>query len=433
MQWPGSGGVVKYGSHWLALVVIAVSTLTFPPSGMPGHGVAAQPFIIDPGQVGLSAAALGRLVDVLRGDVESGYIPGAVLFVARRGKIVLDEAIGWRDADKRVPMTTDSIFRLYSMTKPITTVAAMTLVEEGRLMLADPVGKYIPELADLSVGVEEGGRLKLVPAVRPILVHNLLTHTSGFAFEYIGDSLVKQRLRDANVRGGEFDNAELMRRLAPLPLAHQPGTVWEYGYSLDVIGRIIEVITGKSLYAFEKERVLDPLDMRDTGFVLGTKDQQDRLAEPLPDDRDLPQGLSDPRTPHKWESGGNGMVSTARDYARLLTMLQNGGKLGDKRLLSRKTVELMTSDHLGTTIRPGPFYLPGPGYGFGLGFAVRLTAGGAAFPGSVGDYSWGGAMGTLFWVDPAEQLVVVFMTQTDKNRTRYGDLLRNMIYAAFND
>jgi CubicO group peptidase (beta-lactamase class C family) len=421
--------VVANRARQSAVAVILVTMLAC----SSGPAAAGQLPTATPEQVGLSAAALHRLVDVLHGDVESGYIPGAVVFVARRGKTVLNEAVGWRDAERRVPMTTDSIFRLYSMTKPITSVAAMTLVEEGRLMLGDPIGKYIPELGDLAVGVEEGGRLKLVPAVRPISIHHLLTHTSGFAFEYIGDSLVKQRLRAAGVRNGEFDNAELMKRLAPLPLAHQPGTFWEYGYSLDVIGRIIEVVSGKSLYAFEKERVLDQLDMRDTSFFLADKDRQERLAEPLADDRDVPQGLSDPRKLGKWESGGNGMVSTAQDYARFLTMLQNGGRLDDKRILSRKTVALMTSDHLGTTIRPGPFYLPGPGYGFGLGVAVRQSEGLAGAPGSAGDYEWGGAMGTYFWVDPAEHLVVVFMTQANKYQARYGDLLRYMVYAAFTD
>jgi CubicO group peptidase (beta-lactamase class C family) len=427
-------GFRKNSPRWSILAVIFVSILAYPSSRMPayssGQGVAGELPAAEPEQVGVSTAGLRRLVDVLRGDVETGYIPGAVVFVARRGKTVLNEAFGWRDADKRIAMTTDSIFRLYSMTKPITTVAAMTLVEEGRLSLDDPVGKYIPELADLSVGVEEGGRLRLVPAARPILVHHLLTHTSGFAFEYLGDSLVKQRLRDAGVRNGKFDNAELMKRLASLPLAHQPGTMWEYGYSLDVVGRIIEVISGKSLYEFEKERVLDPLDMRDTSFSLADENHRERLAEPFADDRDPPQGFSDPRQPTKWESGGNGMTSTVRDYARFLTMLQNGGSLGDRKILTRKTVELMTSDHLGTAVRPGPIYLPGPGYGFGLGFAVRLAPGLAAYPGSVGDYDWGGVLGTEFWVDPAEQLLVVFMTQTAKHSARYENLLRYLIYAA---
>ena len=390
-----------------------------------------------PEQVGLSSERLARLTSTLKADVEKGILPGAVLLVARHGKIALFEAIGVRDPGTKAPMTKDTIFRIYSMSKPITSVAAMMLVEEGRMSLADPVAKYLPQLGSLKVGVEKsdaaGGpkTLELVPA-RPISLHDLFRHTSGFTYGFFGEGLVRKSYVEAKVLDGDPTNAEFVERLAKLPLAYQPGTTWDYSHSTDVLGRVVEVVGGTSLYQFEKRRLLDPLGMKDTAFYVHDAARHDRVAEPFPNDRTIGVGaeFNDPRLPQKWESGGGGMVGTAIDYARFLQMLLNGGALEGRRYLSPKTVAYMTSDHLGTAVVPGPYYLPGMGFGFGLGFAVRKDAGVSPLPGSVGEFNWGGAGGTYFWADPKEEMFVVFMMQSPKQRVYYRALLKDMIYAA---
>ena len=227
-------------------------------------------------------------------------------------------------------------------------------------------------------------------------------------------------------------NAEFVDRIAKLPLAYEPGTTWDYSHSTDVLGRLIEVVSGKTLYEFEKARILDPLGMKDTSFYVTDKAKQDRIAEPFPNDRSIgvEAEFNDPRVVQKWESGGGGMVGTAMDYARFLQMLLNGGTLDGKRIVGPKTVAYMTADHMGGGVAPGPLYLPGAGFGFGLGFAVRKDAGVSPFPGSVGEYNWGGAGGTYFWVDPKENMFVVFMMQSPKQRVYYRALLKDMIYAA---
>jgi CubicO group peptidase (beta-lactamase class C family) len=317
-------------------------------------------------------------------------------------------------------------------------VAAMMLLEEGRITLGEPVGKYIPSLAKPQVGVprtaSSGGppTLELVPAKRAISLQDLMRHTSGITYGFFGDTPVKKLYAEANLFDGDFDNAEFVERIAKLPLAYEPGAVWDYSHSTDVLGRVIEVVSGKSLYAFEKERILDPLGMSDTAFYATDEGRQGRVAEPFANDRSIGTGATfdDPRVAKKWESGGGGMVSTASDYARFLQMLLNGGTLGGKRILGPKTVAYMTSDHLGSAIVPGPYYLPGPGYGFGLGFAVRRDAGVGTANSSVGEFNWGGAGGTAFWVDPKEDMFVVFMMQAPSKRTHYRAVLRDMIYAS---
>jgi CubicO group peptidase (beta-lactamase class C family) len=391
-----------------------------------------------PEQVGLSSERLARITSTLKNDVEKGVIPGAVLLVARHGKVALFEAIGTRDPATRVPMTTDSIFRIYSMSKPIASVATMILFEEGKLTLDQPVSKYIPQLGGLKIGVEKpdpsGGAptLELQAPRRDMTIHDLLRHTSGLTYGFFGTGLVKKAYLDGKVWNDYPSNAELVDRLAKLPLAYQPGTTWDYSHSTDVLGRLIEVISGVSLYQFEKERLLDPLGMKDTSFYVTDKTKQDRIVEPFDNDRTfgIEATFNDPRVAQAWESGGGGMVSTAMDYARFLQMLLNGGTLDGKRILGPKTVAYMTSDHLGSAITPGPLYLPGPGFGFGLGFAVRKDAGVSPFAGSVGEFNWGGAGGTYFWVDPKEELFVVYMMQSPKQRLPYRGLLKDMIYAA---
>ncbi len=407
---------------------------------LPGAVVAqAQSLpVAKPEQVGLSSERLSKITATLRADVEKGVIPGAILLVGRHGKVALFDAVGVRDPATKAPMTKDSIFRIYSMSKPITSVAAMLLFEDGKFSLADPVSKYIPQLGGLKVGVEKpdpsGGKptLELVPARRDMTIQDLFRHTSGLTYGFFGEGLVRKMYVETKVWNDYPSNAELVDRLAKLPLAHQPGTTWDYSHSTDVLGRVIEVISGKSLYQFEKERLLDPLGLKDTSFYVSDTGKQDRIAEAFPNDRNfgIDADFNDPRVIQKWESGGGGMVSTAMDYARFLQMLLNGGALDGKRILGPKTVAYMTADHLSPAIMPGPYYLPGAGFGFGLGFAVRKDAGVSPYAGSVGELNWGGAGGTYFWVDPKEDLFVVFMMQSPKQRVYYRAVLKDMIYAA---
>src|SRR5499427_2568615 len=365
-----------------------------------------------PESIGLSSKRLQVLTERLKADIDKGTIPGVVLVISRHGKIGYFEAIGSLDPENKTAMTKDAIFRIYSMTKPITTVTAMMLFEQGKLALTDPVAKYIPAFKDVKVAVEKetDGKttLELVAAQRPITVQDLMRHSSGLTYGFFGASAVKKAYLDAELYKGEFTNAEFAERLARLPLAFQPGTTWDYSHSTDVLGRLIEVVSGLTLYQFEKERVLDPLGMKDTSFYITDKSKQDRIVEPFPDDRSIgiDAVFNDPRVAQAWESGGGGMVGTAMDYARFCQMLLNGGTLDGKRILGPKTVAYMGSDQLGPSINPGPLYLPGAGFGFGLGFAVRKEAGVSPLPGSVGELNWGGAGGTYFWIDPKEGMFV---------------------------
>jgi CubicO group peptidase (beta-lactamase class C family) len=317
----------------------------------------------------------------------------------------------------------------------------MILFEEGKLTLDQPVSKYIPQLGGLKVGVEKpdpsGGAptLELQPSRRDMTIQDLLRHTSGLTYGFFGPGLVKKAYVDGKVWDDYPTNAELVDRLAKLPLAYQPGTTWDYSQSTDILGRVIEVVSGKSLYQFEKERLLDPLGMKDTAFYVGDAAKGALVAEPFPNDRTIGNNaeMGDPRVVKKWESGGGGMVSTLPDYARFAQMLLNGGVLDGKRYLSPRTVAYMGSNHIGpsTGVVPGPYYLPGPGFGFGLGFAVRTEAGANFAEGSVGEMSWSGAGGTTFWVDPKENMFVVFMAQTVKERGRIRVALKNIVYGAF--
>jgi len=404
------------------------------------HGLAAQNLpSAKPEDVGLSSERLARLGAWAKAEVDAKRIPGAVILVARNGKLAYYEAIGQQDPARPDAMGKDSIFRIYSMTKPLVSVATMMMAEEGKLLLEAPVSRYIPSFANVKVGVEKtdpatGAKsLELVPARRPITIQDLLRHSSGLTYGFFGDSLVKKAYLDAGVGvSGDFTNAEFADKLATLPLHYQPGSTWDYSYSTDVLGRVLEVASGQSLYTLLRARLLDPLNMKDTSFYVTDAARQARLAEPLADDRTIGAGavMGNPRAPMKFESGGGGLVSTAHDYARFLQMLLNGGTLDGKRYLSPKTIEYMTADHMGTAVVPGPLYLPGPGYGFGLGFAVRKANGEAPYTSPAGDYYWGGAGGTYFWVDPKTNLFVVFMMQSPKQRTVYRSVLRNMVYAA---
>lgn len=395
--------------------------------------------VANPAQVGFSAERLDRIKQTLLADEAKGNtMPGASILIARHGKVAYFETTGALDPKTKAPLTKDAIFRIYSMSKAITSTSAMMLFEEGKLMLTDPVAKYIPSFARMKVVTEKPDlatgkpATETVNATRPITIQDLLRHTSGITYGFFGNTAGKREYQAANLLKDDATNEEFAEKVAKLPLSYQPGTTWDYSHSTDILGRVIEVVSGKTLYQFEKERLLDPLGMKDTSFYVTDAAKQSRIAEPYDNDRIFGIGpgasFNDPRVALKWESGGGGMVSTATDYARFLQMLLNGGTLDGKRYLSPKTVALMTADHT-DGITPGPFYLPGPGYGFGLGFAVRKSAA-ADRSGSVGDYEWNGVGGTHFWVDPKEDMFVVFMMQSPRQRQRYMTLIRDMVYAA---
>jgi CubicO group peptidase (beta-lactamase class C family) len=386
-----------------------------------------------PKEVGLSAKRLARLSEALRQDVERNIIPGAVVLIARGGHIAYAEACGWRDREAKAPIELDAIFRLASMTKPLTSVAAMILAEEGKLQIAAPVAEYLPELADRTVGIER------IPAKRTMTVQDLLRHTSGLTYATFGDSAVQMIWRDAQLMTEDQTNAELVTKLASLPLMFEPGTTWEYSMSTDVLGRVVEVASGRDLADFIEARICRPLGLRDTGFA-ATGERAARVAEPQIDPATGARPpMRDVVHPRRWASGGGGAVSTAADYVRFCQMLLNGGELDGTRILAPKTVALMASDHLppdcayGETARPRFGALapvPEMGYGFGLGFAVRTAAGRCPLPGSLGEYFWGGVLGTSFWIDPVEQMVVVAMMLAPERRLYYRHLLRPLVYGA---
>jgi CubicO group peptidase (beta-lactamase class C family) len=382
-----------------------------------------------PEEVGLSSARLATFGRVLADRVAAGHIPGAVALIARHGRIAWHQAFGRRDPAAADPMQGDSLFRIYSMTKPMVSVGIMMLAEEGRLLLEDPIGTYIPALAGLQVARPEGG---LEPAAKPITVQDLLRHTSGLIYEFRGTGPVHQAYREARIDRRKQSNADQVETLSGLPLLHQPGTRWDYSRATDVLGRLIEVISGQTLGEFLAARLTGPLGMADTGFHV-PQAKHHRLAEGFPKDPETGAEMSllAVREPVQFESGGGGLMGTAPDYARFAQMLLNGGRLRDTRILSRKTVEWMVSDHLGSIPRPAD--LVPPGHGFGLGFCVRTAPGMAGVPGSVGNFFWHGMAGTTFWVDPAEDLVVVFMMQAIGQRGHYRALVRDLAYAAIAD
>ena len=386
-----------------------------------------------PEQVGFSSARLQRAADVIRHDVERRLIPGAVLAVARAGRIACMEAFGFRDREAGIPMTPDSIFRIASMTKPMTSVAAMMLSEEGRLDIAAPVADYLPEFAAMTVGVERR------PAARAMTVQDLLRHTSGLTYATFGDSPVQMIWRDHNLMDESETIAETVAKLGRLPLMFEPGTTWEYSMSTDVLGRVVEIVSGKSLGAFFAERICGPLGMTDTGFS-ATGERAARVAEPQADaNTGQRPPMRDIAKPGPRESGGGGAVSTAADYLRFCQMLLNGGELDGVRLLAPKTVALMTADHLPPDVAYGETSrarfgalapVPEMGYGFGLGFAVRTAPGRSPVPGSVGEFFWGGVHGTYFWIDPQEQMAAVLMMMAPERRLPYRYLSRRLVYAA---
>jgi CubicO group peptidase (beta-lactamase class C family) len=414
------------------LVIAAAFALLFGAAG----GVRAEPPSAAPRS--FSAAGLGRVSDYIGNEVATGKIPGAILLIQQHGKPVYFENFGVRDVATEFSMSADTIFRLYSMSKPVTSVAAMMLVEEGQLALADPVSKYIPAFADMKVGVETRGKdgkvtLGLMPLDRPVTIEDLLRHTSGLTYGFLGDSAVPKLYAEADLFNGDRTNAEFAERIAKLPLAEQPGTAWDYGHSTDVLGRIIEVVSGQTLYRFEKERLLDPLGMSETAFYVADPAKRPRIAEPMPEDRAISSTLTirDPMQARKSESGGAGMVGTVGDYARFAQMLLNRGTLDGRRYLKPETIALMTRDHIGpeTGIVHNHAYFPGATSGFGLGFAVRTSVPpNTSWP--LGEYRWDGVAGTFFFIDPADDMFAIFMVQTPSQRGRIQLALKTLIYQA---
>ncbi|MBY0296590.1 MAG: beta-lactamase family protein [Methylobacterium sp.] len=405
-----------------------------------------------PEEAGLSSERLARIAPAFEAEIREGRIPGAVVMVARRGRLVYAQAFGAQDKAAGKPMTTDAIFRAYSMTKAMTSVGAMMLVEEGRIQLTDPVAKYLPEFKTLQVSVPKADGMGqasfgTVPADRAPTIQDLLRHTAGLAYgEITGNAPVKGAYAQAGLytpgadyAAIELDSEAFTKRIAGAPLAHQPGTTWEYSLATDVLGRVIEKVSGQRLSAFLDARLFRPLGMSDTGFSLPAE-KMGRLAQAFPTDPATgnPNRVIDVSAPPKNDSGGAGAVTTAADYLRFCQMLLNGGEIDGTRLLSRTTVALMTADHLPPAIRqtvqPGEQLLGVQGYTFGLGFAVRREQGLAGVHGSAGEYTWAGYAGTYFWVDPKEQLVGILMTQAPgPSRPYYRRLVRGLVYQAIAD
>jgi len=400
-----------------------------------------------PASVGLDAGRLSRLDRAIEAGIAAGEIPGAVVLVARDGKVAHHRAFGYRDREAGAAMGTDSIFRIASMTKPVTSLAVMMLVEEGAIQIGYPVSRWLPELGNLRVAVEEGydgppAEVPTVPAAREITVQDLLRHTSGLTYGFMGTDPV-HRLYDAvNPNDPNNTNAEMVAKLGTLPLRFHPGSTWEYSVATDVLGRLVEVVSGQPLDQFFAERITGPLGMADTGFVV----------EPAAHGR-IAEAQIDPATgkrPPQWDvrnkpnrlGGGGALVSTSSDYLRLCRMFLNGGELEGRRYLSRKTLEWMTADHLHAGIAVSraakeriKSMSPGPdtGQGFGLGFGVRLVAGMSVLPGSAGDFFWAGSQGTCFWIDPKERLIAIFMMQAPEPREHYRHLMRELVYQAIVD
>lgn len=385
-----------------------------------------------PGELGLCPDRLQRLLDVLRADIERGRLPGAVALVARRGQLALFESMGTLDPAAGTPMPRDAIFRIYSMTKPVVSVAVMMLMEQGKLLLSDPVAKHLPEFANQKVAVARDGGVTLEGVARPATVQDLLRHTAGLTYEFLGSAAVQRQYAELQMGSRERSNAEFSRTLAGLPLMYQPGSVWEYSRATDVLGRLVEVLSGQSLGDYLREAIFTPLGMHETGFAVDEANHH-RIAEPFAHDPDggVPLRVLDPRRRMAMESGGGGLMSTAMDYARFLQFMRNRGVLQGTRLLGPHTVDYMTADHLGAIPVTGDV-LP-PGYGFGLGFAVRKAAGIASMPGSAGLYYWGGIAGTTFFVDPTKNFFAILMTQAPNQRDYYRPLFRNLVYAALDD
>jgi CubicO group peptidase (beta-lactamase class C family) len=400
-----------------------------------------------PESVGMSSARLEKITATFQQEIADKKLPGAVVMVARKGKLVYEKSFGGLNNAAGAPMQSDSIFRLYSMTKPLVSVALMTLIEDGRVQLTDPVSKFLPSFKNPMVSVPSfdpvfnGVSFKLVPANREPTIHDLLRHTSGIAYgELTKNTLVREAYIKARIYKPDLDydarelkGSEMAEGVGKAPLAQQPGTAWEYSLSVDVQGRVIEAVTGQRLNDYMADRIFKPLKMTDTAFHVPAE-KMPRLAEAFPTDpaTGVTNKLLDVSKVPGNDSGGAGGVGTAGDYLRFCQSMLNGGQLENARILSRTSVNLMTSDHLGSTIstsvNPGQLLLGSPGYTFGLGFLIRQGDGIAATHGSAGEFMWAGYAGTFFWADPKEQICTVYMAQAPSPlRASYRRLMKNLV------
>ncbi len=409
---------IRKSATFLAAVLLCAAAIAQP-----------LPMAKTPEDAGFSSKRLERARQVYKDDVEAKRLPGVVLAIVHNGKLATYDAIGFQDRAAQTPMKKDSIFRIASMSKPITTVAAMILAEEGKLDIGAPVAQYIPEFRGVKVGSEG------VAPKRAMTVQDLMRHTSGLTYGLFGNSPVDQAYMKANIFASK-SLADFARTVAGIPLLHQPGETWEYSVSTDILGRVVEVVSGQDLDTFVQERITVPLKLKDTGFWV-KPDAISRLAK---SDAQSMLPFADASKKPALLSGGGGMFSTAGDYARFAQMLLNGGELDGVRILAPKTIALMTSDQLASNVERhtpvaialgsfGP--LPEMGTSFGLGFAVRVDPGRNPMAGSVGDFSWGGITGTLFWVDPKEKLVAVMMCQAQQAANNIiWRQTRQMVYQA---
>ena len=383
---------------------------------------------------------LAKVSEFFKNEVATGKIPGAIVLIQQHGKPVYHESFGVQDVVSKAPITDQTIFRLFSMTKAITSVVAVKMVDEGKLSLADPIAKYIPSFANVKVGVEKKAddgtkTLDLVPPDRPPTVLDLMRQTSGITYGFYGDSLVRKAYKAADIYAGDFDLAEFAERIAKLPLHNQPGALWQYGHSTDVLARIMEIVSGKRLSNLEREQLLDPLGMNDTGFFITDPEKKKLMAQPMPNDSDFRVGRENrPDIPKKMEFASGGMVSTMADFARFAEMLLNGGTFQGKTIISQKAFALLTTDQVGpgSGVDRDYFYFPGDGFGFGLGLAVRTEPGNAKPPppGSLGELKWDGASGCYFVIDRKQDMFFVLLEQTPSERQRIQRALKQLIYEA---
>lgn len=404
-----------------------------------GPASAEGTFDLPPGAK-FSQEKLGKIDAFFNGIIAEGKVPGAVVYIEQHGKPVYHKYFGVRDVATKAPMTDDTIFRLASLTKPFTAVAVMTLVQDGKIKLDDPLSKYVPAFADTKVGVvktrDNGEKyLEDEPLERPIKISDLLLHTSGITYGFYGDHPVRKAIAAANIYDGDPTNAEFADRIAKLPLQEQPGTLWDYGNSYEVLARVVEVASGKPFYTYEKERLFDPLGMKDTMYFFTNETQKDRLAQPMPNDANFRVGRPvGPDIVRKWESGGGGLSSTPHDVIRFVRMLFNKGELDGKRYLSPEIYKEMTTDHIGpgSGVERDYFYFPGDGFGYGYGLGVRTDPGNAKPPppGSLGELKWDGASGCYFVIDPKQDMFFVLMEQTPSQRQPVQRELKKLVYEA---
>lgn len=405
------------------LSLIAVMLFSLLTEGRPvlSQSSSAGLLMAKPEDVGMSSERLGRIRTAMQRYVDRGLVPGVVTLVARRGRVVYFDAVGYRDAEAKAPMTTDTIFRIASMTKPIASVALMMLYEEGHFLLSDPISKFLPEFTNMKVAqaIQQGETsnepYKLVPAARPITFKHILTHTAGLPNTYRG--ITRSEFDKTYPRKNPNETiADPIKRLAAMPLNFHPGDAWEYSVATDVVGRLVEVISGMTLDEYFRKKIFEPLKMKDTHFYLPASKLGRFAANYQPDEKndnkiklvEAPNANSRwVKEPHIYYSGAGGLVSTAADYVRFHQMMLNGGELDGVRILGRKTVELMTTNHIGDL----PIWLTGPGYGFGLGYSIVKDIGVTGQAGSAGNYGWGGAFCTYFQVDPKEEMIGILMTQ----------------------